>query len=349
MANVVQPIDAVVMWVDGSSEAFQRGEEKALAEERRKGKTIVHAPARHRDNGELRYLLRSIENNMPWIRHIHVVTNGQRPDYIDFSVKGISQVSHSDIFVNADAVPCFNSFAIDSYLHNINGLTENFIRFSDDFFIGRKVGKEEFLQSQAAFVFRGRVQETPKNRYQRQVKYNAELMEQVLGLRANYNIAHAPQLRNIETCKRFEKTYDKALSYTRSNKFRTSDDLMPLMLYPYYVMLETSPDSIKAMAPGFDTDLVHMPRAAITERYGQVGIGKKNDDWVEKLNKILKVRPLFLNLNDDFGDERKAEGLAEMEAFLNKMFPSPSRFERPSTSGRRSRFFDWFRLMRTST
>src|SRR5690625_4423372 len=41
--DATQPIDAVVMWVDGSSDDFQRAEQTALEEERAKGKTVVHS------------------------------------------------------------------------------------------------------------------------------------------------------------------------------------------------------------------------------------------------------------------------------------------------------------------
>lgn len=336
--DATQPIDAVVMWVDGSSDDFQRAEQTALEEERAKGKTVVHSAARHRDNGELRYLLRSIEQNMPWIRHIYVVTNGQKPDYIDFSVPGISQVSHSDIFSNDAATPCFNSFVIDSYLHNIEGLSENFIRFSDDFFIGRSVEKEEFLKTRAAFVFKGEVQEQPKTRYQAQVKRNAELMKQVLDVRPKYNVAHAPQLRNIPTCKRFEETYRDALMHTRSNRFRTKNDLIPLMLYPYFVLSEVCRESIESMVRGLGDGLVYVPKRDITERYAQVAIGREDENWAGKLNKIQQVKPLFFNLNDNFGAERESEGLEAMDTFLATMFPVPSRFERSPTKTGKSGF-----------
>jgi hypothetical protein len=344
MRDIDQPIDAVVMWVDGSSEEFQRAEEKALAEEKRKGKAVVHSAARHRDNGELRYLLRSIEHNMPWVRHIYVVTNGQRPSYVNFDVPGISQVSHSEIFPDPESLPCFNSFVIDSYLHNIEGLTDNFLRFSDDFFVGRKIEKAEFLEAGKAFIFKGEVQDDPKNRYQGQVKYNAELMEKVQGLRPKYNIAHAPQLRNRAVCERFEQVYAQAMGETRDNRFRTKKDVMPLMLYPYYALSEVAPNSISTMTPGMEEPMAHVPNNGISQRYAQVAVGSDNDNWSWKLDKVLQVRPVFLNLNDNFGAEREAEGLAVMEEFLETMFPTPSRFERLKPVRQKSRWFKWLQL-----
>lgn len=53
---------------------------------------------RLRDNRELRLALRSLEQNAPWIRHIHLVTNGQAPDWLDIDHSRSSLVNHAAIF-----------------------------------------------------------------------------------------------------------------------------------------------------------------------------------------------------------------------------------------------------------
>lgn len=329
MLDTEQPIDAVVMWVDGSSEAFQQSEKQTLKEEKRRGKPVVHSAARHRDNGELRYLLRSIEYNMPWVRTIHIVTNGQKPDYVDFDQPGIVQVSHDEIFEDSGQLPCFNTFSIDSNTHRISGLSEHFIRFSDDFFVGRRMEKDEYLANHSAFIFTGAVQDEPANRYQKQIKNNADLMEKVLGLRPRYNSAHAPQLRSRSLCERFVDSYSEAITQTRDNKFRTETDLIPLFLYPYYALYEGPSDIIEKMEPGMDLPLAHVPSRAVTDRYAQVEVGKKDTDWQKKLNKLLKDKPAFFNLNDSFGKDSIDDGVAVMHEFLSQMFPERSRFEKP--------------------
>jgi hypothetical protein len=67
------------MWVDGADPAVSEERTKAQAAEEIAGKRILDTPRRHRDNGELLFLLRSINAHMPWFRRIHIVTNGQRP------------------------------------------------------------------------------------------------------------------------------------------------------------------------------------------------------------------------------------------------------------------------------
>ena len=40
---------------------------------------------RFADNDELRYSLRSLEKHAPWVRNVHIVTNGQVPSWLDVS------------------------------------------------------------------------------------------------------------------------------------------------------------------------------------------------------------------------------------------------------------------------
>jgi len=45
-------------------------------------------------------------------------------------------------------LPTFKSNTIESYLHNINGISENFLYFNDDCFIGRKCDINTFINRQ---------------------------------------------------------------------------------------------------------------------------------------------------------------------------------------------------------
>ena len=45
----------------------------------------------------------------------------------------------------ADALPTFNSHAIEASLHHIDGLAEHFVYFNDDMFVGRPLRPEPFF------------------------------------------------------------------------------------------------------------------------------------------------------------------------------------------------------------
>lgn len=88
---------------------------------------------RFRDWGTLKYLMRGIEKNMPFIRKVHLVVarESQVPEWIDRT--NVNIVLHSDI-IPSEYLPTFNCNPIEMHLHRIKGLDEEFLYFNDDFF-----------------------------------------------------------------------------------------------------------------------------------------------------------------------------------------------------------------------
>lgn len=131
-------IDAVFTWVDGSDREWQ--ERKAHALNITDSKQFVNeavSDARFADHDELRYSLRSISQFAPWIRKIWIVTSGQVPSWLDTSNPRVVVVNHDDIWPDTTGLPNFNSHAIESNLHRIEGLSEHYLYFNDDFFLTR--------------------------------------------------------------------------------------------------------------------------------------------------------------------------------------------------------------------
>lgn len=100
---------------------------------------------RYRDSGELRYSLRSIVKNAPWIRRIFLVTDNQIPAWLNLETEKLTVVTHEDIFPNKSHLPVFSSPAIETHLHRIPGLSKKFIYFNDDVFLGAPVYPEDFV------------------------------------------------------------------------------------------------------------------------------------------------------------------------------------------------------------
>lgn len=96
------------------------------------------------DNEELKYSLRSVEMYAPWIHHIFIVTDRQRPKWLDTDNEKISIVDHSEIMPK-EIIPCFNSAVIERYIGFIPGLSEHFLYANDDVFIGKPVTKDFFF------------------------------------------------------------------------------------------------------------------------------------------------------------------------------------------------------------
>ena len=63
-------VDLVYTWVDGNDPRLLEKRAKFDASEQRH---------RYTDHEELRFSLRSVHAYLPWINHIYIVTDGQRP------------------------------------------------------------------------------------------------------------------------------------------------------------------------------------------------------------------------------------------------------------------------------
>ena len=102
--------------------------------------------ARFRDYGFLKYWFRGVEKFAPWVRKIHFVTCGQKPEWLDASNPKINWVDHRD-FIPQQFLPTYNSVVIERYMHKIPGLAEHFVYFNDDFYITSSISPERFFKN----------------------------------------------------------------------------------------------------------------------------------------------------------------------------------------------------------
>lgn len=137
-------IDFVITWVDMNDPKWQAEFGKYSGN----GNNIKNgvSEARFRDYGFLKYWFRGVEKFAPWVRKIHFVTSGQRPEWLDVDNPKINLVSHKD-YIPEQFLPTFNSVVIEYYLHKIPGLSEHFVYFNDDFYIIDKIGVERFFRN----------------------------------------------------------------------------------------------------------------------------------------------------------------------------------------------------------
>lgn len=146
-----EPIDFVYTWVNGTDERlWQQMSQYTNISDLDKN--------RFEYNSELLYSLRSVERYAPWVRHIYIVTNGQVPSWLNLDNPKISIVTHSDIcppHLIDDALPTFSSMAIEMMLHRIPNLSDRFIYFNDDVFLGRPLYLDDLRsERQGTYVVR---------------------------------------------------------------------------------------------------------------------------------------------------------------------------------------------------
>ena len=137
-------IDFVITWVDMNDPSWQ--EEFARYSRKQVNDKNGVSDARFRDYGFLKYWFRGVEKFAPWVRKIHFVTNGQKPEWLDLSNPKINLVSHRD-YIPEEFLPTYNSVVIERYMHLIPGLSEHFVYFNDDFYIINRIGPERFFST----------------------------------------------------------------------------------------------------------------------------------------------------------------------------------------------------------
>ena len=153
LTDFIEPIDAVYTWVDGDDPTWRSRKEAASGAAALEVHHTSHGESRFTSRDELRYSLRSLECFAPWIRHIYLVTDGQCPEWLNTDHPRISVVDHRDIFTDPSVLPVFNSHAIESQLHHIEGLSEHYLYLNDDVMFGRPVKPSTFFEGNGASRF----------------------------------------------------------------------------------------------------------------------------------------------------------------------------------------------------
>ena len=137
-------IDFVITWVDMEDPKWKA--EFAKYSGKKDNEKNGVSEARFRDYGFLKYWFRGVEKFAPWVRKIHFVTSGQKPEWLDENNPKINLVNHKD-YIPAEFLPTYNSVVIERYLHKIPGLAEHFVYFNDDFYIINNISTERFFKN----------------------------------------------------------------------------------------------------------------------------------------------------------------------------------------------------------
>lgn len=136
-------VDAVVLWVDADDEAWRKSYNEYATI--RKPNAARYGPG----SQGLRMCLRSLHHNVPFLRHIYVVTADQTPSWF-CEGHGATIISHRDLFLSTELLPTFNSSAIESVVHRIPNLSPFFLYSNDDMFVLRQTSRDDWFFSDGA-------------------------------------------------------------------------------------------------------------------------------------------------------------------------------------------------------
>lgn len=137
-------IDFVITWVDMDDPIWK--DEFSRYSGKIDNSVNGLSEARFRDYGFLKYWFRGVSAFAPWVRKVHFITSGQKPDWLNTKNPKIKMVSHRE-FIPEKYLPVFNSNLIEIYMHKIPNLSEQFVYFNDDFFITNNLTPTRFFEN----------------------------------------------------------------------------------------------------------------------------------------------------------------------------------------------------------
>jgi glycosyltransferase involved in cell wall biosynthesis len=236
-------VDAVYTWVDGSDPAWlERRDRRRRAMSNGREDERASGVGRYLSRDELRYSLRSVFLFAPWIRHIYLVTDRQRPDWLDPDHPDITVVDHRDILDEA-YLPTFNSHAIETGIHRIPGLSEHFIYFNDDVFLGRPVAQDMFFSPSgqpAMFPAPGTLglKQSDAPPWLHAAYNNRDLLERDFGRTITNAMLHTPHPMRRSVIEELENRYPGEFKRTAAAPFRSETDLSVMSsLTQHYALL----------------------------------------------------------------------------------------------------------------
>ena len=243
-AAIEFPVDAVYLWVDDSDPRW-RARRDAVRDRLGLGESASRTPAQppaplgstpgahqFRDRGELRASMRSLEMYAPWIRHIYLVTDDQRPDWLDTEHGRVTVVDHRQIFAEPEVLPSFNSHAISSQAHRIPGLSDRYLLMNDDVMFAAPVTPYDFFTPTGqlkAFFSRSRRPDLPPDQLsvlELARANSADLLRRDFGRRASRLFAHVPVPQRKDVALEVAERYAGEIAATVRNPFRAANDVV---------------------------------------------------------------------------------------------------------------------------
>lgn len=321
LEDVEFPIDVIYTWVDGGDPEWLARKARVTADGTG---PVLHAeatdPARFRSRDELMYSLRSIDDFAPWVRHIYLVTDLQVPRWLDVDNPLMTIVDHRKIFPGDGRLPVFNSNAIISRLHHIEGLSEHFLYMNDDVMLTRPVSPQQFFTGSGIALVspssNRRPFIEPAADHEPHLNLTANmrrLMQDATGRTISRAIKHTPHPMLRSVLFELEELFAEAYDSTTKSRFRHHDDIVADQLHHYYA---------QATARAVPGSLGYTYLNVLDDSFRPVfnGFAKKRDRDAMCVNDAPV--PGATPLPEEF-----------VRSFLDDFYPAPSQFERVPEDG----------------
>lgn len=320
------PIDLVYLWVNDKDPVWREKRSKCNVV---LGNESHNNEARWRNNDELKYSLRSVEKYAPWINRIFIVTDNQCPDWLNTDNPKIEIIDHSQIFP-ADALPIFNSQAIESVIYKIPGLSEHFILGNDDTFFSTHVYPSDFFNPDGTSIVRlsGVRMRDSKLRsgsmYVKVVYRMRDLVYNKFGVRINYKPHHNFDSYRVSDFKECVELFPKEWAATVYSRFRSENDIQRCIV-GYYAVATKKGTMRKVGRYNRLSGIFKKIRAFFINQFASDS--RCITANIEDYSKVMrKYNPMMFCLND--GENTTNEDCARMVEFMKALFPDKSAFEK---------------------
>ena len=293
-------MDIVITYVDGNDPVWKKDYEKYT--------NVPVMQKRFRDWGTLKYLLRGVETNMPFINNVYLVVSHptQVPEWAD--TENLKIVLHKDI-IPEEFLPTFNCNPIEMHLHCIKGLDEEYLYFNDDMYpVGPCMPEDFFRDGKARIgIYRHLF---ASGMYKKICRNSDRLARKVLGMKPSCRFLRpqhicSPMYRSM--CGEVYALANDEVRKTSASRTRTDENLNQYLFLEYqYYKGRLQPEKV-------------------SNKHISVALASP-----EKLRKaILQPSGKMLCVNDVRLSEERYEILrsAMTDAFEEK-FPLKSRFEK---------------------
>lgn len=313
------PIDVVYTWVNGADPEWRRkradveagGSRGASAEEAPES-DLAAGEIRFLNRDELRFSLRSLAAHVPWARHIYLVTDEQRPEWLVEDDR-LTVVDHRELFPDNSVLPVFNSHSIETVLHRIPGLAEHFLYLNDDgFFLREQKPQQYFTATGCARFFPSPTKINDlgdaAEPHEAAAMNNRALIEERFGVTIAQGMLHSPHPHRRSYIEELTERHSEEIARTRSSRFRSGTDLSLV-------------SSLAQHSGHLDGMYVHSGL-----RVSFVPLGAPDTD-----SRLTRVRPGstdYLTLGESGEDPDPEYTVELMTNYLTNRFPIPSPWER---------------------
>ena len=253
-------MDIVITYVDGNDPVWKQDYEKYT--------NVPVMQKRFRDWGTLKYLLRGIEVNMPFIRNVYLVVShpSQVPQWAD--TKNLKIVLHKDM-IPEEYLPTFNCNPIEMHLHRIDGLDEEYLYFNDDMFPVGKCSPEDFFRNGKAVIGYYR-HLFASGMYKKICRNSDRLARKALGMKSSCFFTRPQHICSPMLKSECEELYDKVrddIRNTSKTRTRTAEHLNQYLFlhyinYKQLVIKEKISNkhfSVSVASPSSLRDFLHRP------------------------------------------------------------------------------------------